>query len=211
MNKKSKRIIIGITLVFSSIVFIAASNNYTKPKNMKEKAQYSTFLKSTNDASKVVATVDGNPITKNDVDNAKLFRQDNLSDKEMIDRLIKNKLLKEEAPKLGVHVTLEEAKEEALRQKNIIESNSSEEDKQKISDIIAGLGITPKQYWNEYVPMEYQKIMTIEKVKKIIGDQAVSKNNKLKSSDMDLQKVRTDAIEYFENQLIEKADVKIFN
>lgn len=178
---------------------------------MKEKAQYSTFLKSTNDASTVVATVDGNPITKNDVDNAKLFRQDNLSDKEMIDRLIKNKLLKEEAPKLGVNVTLEEAKEEALRQKNIIESNSSEEDKQKISDIIAGLGITPEQYWNEYVPMEYQKIMTIGNVKKIIGDQAVSKNTKLKSSNMDLQKVRTDAIEDFENQLMEKADVKIFN
>lgn len=216
MNKKIKNSFLLVAIVIMSGIFIAATNNYSKPKNIKEKAQYSIFLRNTNDSSKAVAKVNSKTITKNDIENTKLFRQDNLSDQQILDLLIKNELIKEEATNLGANVTLDEAKQEALKQRNICETLASNEDKNEVLEIIKGLGLTVDEYWNEYVPKEYQKVMTINRVKNIIAAKALEMNMNGKTNNNNLtpaekQKIEKEAIRSFEDDLVRKAKIEYFS
>lgn len=84
------------------------------------------------------------------------------------------------AEKLGLSVSIEEAQEIALKEKELIYSSG---ETSAIKMYIDSLGLTEDEYWNEYAPGELIKYVTHVRIERHIIEEAV-KNKKLPKVEM---------------------------
>jgi hypothetical protein len=120
------------------------------------------------DDSKVLATVEGKDITKQQVDI--IIKTSFLSEKEIIEKLIDNELLFIKSKELKISVTDDETKAEVQRNRDLIEkADNKEEAKAIIEDVIKILGITEEGYWDTYAIQAYKRTLIIGKTKQKLG------------------------------------------
>lgn len=117
-----------------------------------------------------LVTFDGDKITSGDVENFKKYRQDNLFDKQALEMIIERELLYKEAQEQDMVATLKETRLISDKEKAMFEQYGTEKDKKEIQGIIKELKISEKEYWNNYVPRQHRKLLTIEKMKESIKD-----------------------------------------
>lgn len=213
MRINIKKIALIICIISICSLSIAAVNHYSSPKSALEKGQYLNLLENSRDNSKIVVKVNGTSITENDIKIAGLFRDDDLPYDQLLNRVIKNELLLQEANRLGINVSLDEAKSFAQEVRTILES-SPNEDSEEVSEIISGLGMSPDEYWTEFAPLKYQEVLLLGEVRNYIGENAVSefmKDNELSkdgNSSDETQAIYLNAIENTENILFENSTLE---
>ncbi|AAO37408.1 hypothetical protein DP153_00305 [Clostridium tetani] len=128
---KKKRILSIICICVLGVISIAASNYYKAPKNDTEKAQYMKLLKDKN--SKILVEVGNEAITENDLKVAKIFNDNNLSDDQLLDKLIRDKIFIIEGKKENNKYKNENTT------KNLIDNSKDESYKQTIDRVYDNL------------------------------------------------------------------------
>ncbi|MGB9814159.1 MAG: SurA N-terminal domain-containing protein [Thermovenabulum sp.] len=197
-----------------------------------------TFLKN-NINKEVIAKINGKEITQNDFNIALLFEQQKykyqvqkyedqkqfddgnifipvpqkLSPQQILERLIDNEVLYQEAKSQGLEVSYAEAKEYMEETRKI--TNEILAGKLQVADreeflktennlrqYIKGLGISEDEYWNQLIPI-YQKYLSIGKLKaKILS--SMPENDKKDPEKAHLY------FEQYKNNLRKKYKIEIF-
>ncbi|KGI36902.1 hypothetical protein [Clostridium tetani] len=169
---KKKRILSIICICVLGVISIAASNYYKAPKNDTEKAQYMKLLKDKNKNSKILVKVGNEAITENDLKVAKIFNDNNLSDDQLLDKLIRDKILIIEGKKQNLIPSNEEVINRVNEVKNQVEKFPDAIE--KIKNYKSGLKVSDDEYWNNIVFNEYKNRITINNLIK-------KENNKYKN------------------------------
>lgn len=175
--KKRTRILLIISICVLSVSFIAASNYYKAPKNDVEKSQYMKLLKDKNENSKTLVKVGNKAITENDLKIAKIFNDNNLSDDQLLDKLIRDKIFITEGEKQNLIPSNEEVTSRVNEVKNQVKNFPDAIE--KIKNYENGLGVSDDEYWNNIVFNEYKNRITINNLIK-------KENNKYKNTKKNL-------------------------
>ncbi|KUO70677.1 MAG: hypothetical protein APF77_02520 [Clostridia bacterium BRH_c25] len=91
--------------------------------------------------------------------------------KDVIKNLARNKVLYKMAEEKGLTLTMEEALEASLREKDMVQKD--EKALENMNNYINALGLTEDQYWTEYHVIETQQYLSIEKLKESIANEAI--------------------------------------
>ncbi len=91
--------------------------------------------------------------------------------KDVIKNLAKNKVLYKMAEEKGLTLTMEEALEASLQERDMVQQD--EKALENMNNYIKALGLTEDQYWTEYHVIETQRYLSIEKLKESIADEAI--------------------------------------
>ena len=91
--------------------------------------------------------------------------------KDVIKGLAKNKVLYKMAEEEGLALTMEEALEASLLQKDMVQQD--EKALENMNSYIKALGLTEDQYWTEYHVIETQQYLSIEKLKESIANEGI--------------------------------------
>lgn len=168
-----KKLIIILPICVLVIVLVAAGNYYKEAKTNKEKAQYMNVLKDTSKNSKVIATVDNQPITENDLKIKEIFNDNNLSSDKLLDNLIRDKVLLSDAKNQNLVPSDTEVQNRVNDARKQIQQNDTDALK-KIKEYQNGLGISEDEYWNKIVFNKYKESITINNL--------IRKENELQNS-----------------------------
>lgn len=89
------------------------------------------------------------------------FSSTDLSDSEIVEYMVKEKLVLQLAEQVGVSATLEEGKMEAQKHREILDQQPKEvQDTHK--KIVKAMGITEDEYWEDYTPSQYQDLLSMQ-------------------------------------------------
>ena len=148
-----------VIILFCGIVYATQGDNLA----MIFGKQQAEILANAGDS--IVATIDGEKITKKGFDSYKLFvnsGETKLSDSQILDKILERKVIYDEAVKDGIVATDEEIANAIKTAQSVI----SESNDQYISfkDYISGLNMTEDQYWESVKPA-YKKFVTCGKFK----------------------------------------------
>ncbi|WP_106767336.1 hypothetical protein [Paenibacillus faecalis] len=89
------------------------------------------------------------------------FSSTDLSDSEIVEYMVKEKLVLQLAKQVGVSATLEEGKMEAQKHREILDQQPKEvQDTHK--KIVKAMGITEEEYWEDYTPSQYQDLLSMQ-------------------------------------------------
>lgn len=125
----------------------------------------------------VVATIDGEKITKKGFDTYKLFLNsgnDKYSDKEILGKILDRQVVYKEALKEGITVSDTEISNAINVAKETL--SSFPEQDAAFKEYIKGLNFTEEQYW-ESVKSVYEKALIIGKYKNSLKDKLAKDNN----------------------------------
>lgn len=125
----------------------------------------------------VVATIDGEKITKKGFDTYKLFinnGNNNHSDKEILDNIINRQVVYNKALKDGITVTDQEVSDAINAAKETL--SSFPEQNAAFEENIKGLNLTDDQYWESVKPT-YEKALICGKYKNSLKDKFAKDNN----------------------------------
>jgi hypothetical protein len=129
-----------------------------------------------NAGNDVIATLDGEKITKKGFDTYKFFvNSDNkkLSDKEILDKIIDRQVIYNQALKEGISVTNEELENAIKSAQDLMKSNDQQYTAFK--EYVSGLNMTEEQYWESVIPT-YQKAITCGKLKNELKEKFAKEN-----------------------------------
>lgn len=177
--KRYYKITLVLTLMFvliASLAVSAAANEF----NPFEKAKQ---LQSSRNTSKVLLQTKDFEITQNDLDTAKLFRNDNLSDDQLLKVLTNNKLMLLEAKRLGLQATVQEAKDFAQKNRDEIQNLNNPTYNQEIADLCKSLGVSEDEYWNNEAIKAYTDLLTVGKLKAQIYNESTQNVEDSKKQD----------------------------
>ncbi|HOR85596.1 MAG TPA: hypothetical protein PLL98_03815 [Bacillota bacterium] len=124
-----------------------------------------------------VATANGISLYKREIELKKdlsmiVFKLDEKDAyKDVIKGLAKNKVLYKMAEEEGLALTMEEALEASLLQKDMVQQD--EKALENMNSYIKALGLTEDQYWTEYHVIETQQYLSIEKLKESIANEGI--------------------------------------
>lgn len=93
--------------------------------------------------------------------------------KDVIKNMAKNKVLYKMAEDKGLTLTMEEALEASLRERDMV--HKDEKALENMNNYIKALELTEDQYWTEYHVIEAQQYLSIEKLKESIANEAIEK------------------------------------
>ncbi|MBV4447904.1 hypothetical protein [Clostridium tyrobutyricum] len=178
-----KKLLIILPICVLIIILVAAGNYYKEAKTSKQKAQYMNQLKDTNKNSKVIATVDNQPITENDLKIKEIFNDNNLSNDKLLDNLIRDKVLFTDAKNQNLVPSDTEVQNRVNEVRKQIQQNDTNALK-KIKEYQNGLGISEDEYWNKIVFNKYKESITINN---LIRKENELENNTLNNKSLNMQ------------------------
>lgn len=158
-----------IALVFIPL-FLFKADASTEPSTMSQKSNLFNNLVSSRDSSKVLVKINNTTITENSLKEMRIFRQDDLSDSQLLEIAIQNELFYQKGIKDGLVVSNGDIKDFAVQTRKTIETQGAEKQKNDIEEMIKSLGLTDDQFWSSYVLTPYKRMLTIGKVKQHIKD-----------------------------------------
>lgn len=91
--------------------------------------------------------------------------------KDVIKNMAKNKVLYKMAEDMGLTLTMKEALEASLRERDMV--HKDEKALENMNNYIKALELTEDQYWTEYHVIEAQQYLSIEKLKESIANEAI--------------------------------------
>lgn len=198
------RFLLIIALIIISITSLVIANNYSSP--YKNKIKIVKELKTSKDSSKLIAEVNGRQIRENDIKAIKVMSDANMSEEEILNMLIDQQLLLEEAKRQNLEPTPEEIQAAVDEARETYNKYASEKDKMDIQAVIEGLGLSEKEYWENYVPSKYKEMLTAGKLRtKIRKD--VEKNIK---NPNDINSKYREELNKTIKELRKKAEIKIY-
>lgn len=202
--KRKMRFLLIIALIIISITSLVIANNYSSP--YKNKIKIVKELKTSKDSSKLIAEVNGRQIRENDIKAIKVMSDANMSEEEILNMLIDQQLLLEEAKRQNLEPTPEEIQAAVDEARETYNKYASEKDKMDIQAVIEGLGLSEKEYWENYVPSKYKEMLTAGKLRtKIRKD--VEKNIK---NPNDINSKYREELNKTIKELRKKAEIKIY-
>ena len=151
-----------------------------------------------------VAIANGIEIYEKDVEK---FRQINdffnmhVSEEEILQQTIRNKLLLKEAEKRNIKIDLAQAKEYAKLERESLEKDP--EQKEIRQAYIKGLGLTEDEYWDEYTVEEVHRMLTVAELYKEIVNE--------KTTDDITEAERNKIIAEYEQKLLENVNLEILD
>ncbi|BBI30776.1 hypothetical protein [Cohnella abietis] len=165
-----KRLLIGtlaVVIVAVGAIMMSASASDTTFQTFKELRETLARNKKIEDIT--IVQVGSYSITKKNLEDyrAQIQNQNSISgistsiaDKDLLKKLITDQLLIQKADELNVSASLEDGKKQAAENRDFLKTqpNDAQEFQRKI---IESLELTEDQYWNDYVPAQYQKLKTI--------------------------------------------------
>ena len=132
--------------------------------------------------SKVLAKVNGNEITQEDVLNYRKSNAANLSssftDKDILNMLIEDNLLLQAAKDEGIKVPKNEVGKLLNESKNLLEKSISTNGNNEINKIVKDLGISIEKYWSTYAPKAIARAIAIGKERDLIKNNILSEITK---------------------------------
>lgn len=198
------RLLLIIALIIIPITSLVIANNYSS--QYKNKIKIVKELKTSKDSSKLIAEVNGIQIRENDIKAIKVMSDANVSEEEILNMLIDQQLLLEEAKRQNLEPTPEEIQAAVDEARETYNKYASEKDKMDIQAVIEGLGLSEKEYWENYIPSKYKEILTAGKLRtKIRKD--VEKNIK---NPNDIYSKYREELNKTIKELRKKAEIKIY-
>ncbi len=184
LKLKTKKImgIISIVLVVLALsfgaVYAVQGDNLAK---LFGKQQADILANAGND---IVATIDGEKISKKGFETYKLFinNGDNkLSDKQILEKIIERKAINDEAIKEGLSATDEEVASLVNSAQNMKEND---ERYLAFKEYLGGLSMTEDQYWESVKPA-YKKFITCGKFKNSLKEKYAKENDIKDKTELD--------------------------
>lgn len=171
--RKLKRV---TTFIIFALVLICG---YVFYKN----SQYVAYSDSTDITdSKVLAKVGDKEITQEDIKNYKDSNQSdllkNLTDKDILNKLIEDNVLIKAAKDKGVKVTKSEVEKIIDQSKALIEKGNAKSGDNKMDTLAKDLGLTLEKYWSTYALKAYASVIAIAKEKEGIKSNIISEISK---------------------------------
>ncbi|MGL4450008.1 MAG: hypothetical protein ACRCTZ_02310 [Sarcina sp.] len=152
MNSKKVTLIIGSLVIIGGLVIgISTVQNSETNNNFESKVQQHIDLEKTE--GNVVARVNDLEITNNKLKQARLFRDDNISDSELLDILISDAILLNEAKKRNLEVDKNEVKAYMNENRKLISEDPIGQ--KNIETICENLNISEDEYWDTIVFEDY--------------------------------------------------------
>lgn len=138
----------------------------------------------------VLAEGKGILITEEDLRKYKLYNygaiDENFTDEEILSLMVEEAVVLEEAKDDGIKITKDEVNEFLKEQKYLVEQVLSKEDKKAFEDMISDLGMKKSQYWDDFAPIAYARILAFGRMREILQEEIkikVLKNSTEISSD----------------------------
>lgn len=158
----------------------------------------------------IVATIDGEKITKKGFDTYKLFLNngnDKYSDKEILGKILDRQVVYKEALKEGVTVSDTEISNAINVAKETL--SSFPEQDAAFKEYIKGLNFTEDQYW-ESVKSAYEKALIIGKYKNSLKDKFAKDNNITDKIELDakFKAVYDQQVKDLENKAVIESTIK---
>ncbi|QNU68419.1 SurA N-terminal domain-containing protein [Ruminiclostridium herbifermentans] len=151
----------------------------------------------------IVATVDGEKITKKGFDTYKLFlsnSKDDMSDQQILDKIIERNILYDLAIKESYSASDSELSSVIKTAQDVIKSDSQQYEAFK--EYLIGLSMSEDEYWEIVIPA-YEKAVTCGKYKK-----ALKENFKKENKIVDEEELNTKFNDFY-NQKVKNAKSKL--
>jgi|LSQX01.1.fsa_nt_gb hypothetical protein len=197
-----------VVLLLGSITYGIANNRYSIEELTVEVSKKLGNLVAKYDVNEekgdTVAIANGIEIYEKDVEK---FRQINdffnmhVSEEEILQQTIRNKLLLKEAEKRNIKIDLAQAKEYAKLERESLEKDP--EQKEIRQAYIKGLGLTEDEYWDEYTVEEVHRMLTVAELYKEIVNE--------KTTDDITEAERNKIIAEYEQKLLENVNLEILD
>lgn len=159
-----------------------------------------------NPEDRVVATIDGEKITKKGFDSYKLFinsGETKLSDSQILDKILDRKVIYDKAIQDGIVATDEEINSALKTAQRVMSENHDQYEAFK--DYIRGLNMTEDQYWDSVKPA-YKKFVICGKYKNTLKEK-YGEDNKIEDK-TELNNKFRDYYNQYVNDLKNKAKVE---
>ncbi|MHC1683072.1 MAG: SurA N-terminal domain-containing protein [Clostridiaceae bacterium] len=196
--KMNKKVIICVAIAICTVSFVgfkATINNNAATLN--DKAENMQYLEKNKENSKKLAEVNGEYIYENDLKQAKLSRDDNLGDAELLDILISDKVILKKAEEKSLEASDEEVKQSIKHSRETISTLSSDE-KNQVDELIKNSGLSEEEYWNTVAYKVYKDMISINKVVSYYE----------KDSDVSKAKDSKEKYKIVSNKLKQKSNIK---
>lgn len=197
---KSLKVLTG-TLIIAGVLTAGAVSFAEDPLSTTSKNIMETVQTNNQLVSHAIVDVDGEKITNVDLLNYKAYKSienTQVSDQELLENMITEKLYLQLAKEKNVYATLEDGKKMAEENRQILDSQPKEvkETQQKMIEM---MGLTEDQYWNDFAPVEYQKIISAQNLSALLEQQKVLHYNVEDINDYGLE------LQQFKHELYEQA------
>lgn len=197
-----------LVLAVGTYSFANASTVTDKGKEIGQ--QQANIYKSYNDSKEIAVSINGYNVNKEDFEEYKFImnQNENYSDKELLDKIIREKAVYIEAMNQGFEVSDSEISTAIEEVKKLLRENENKDQYNYLKNYIDGLGITEDQYWSEKVTPIYRETFTANK---LIDNLRLkySKVNQITDSAGSDSKFN-DYLENYRNDLVSKANIEIY-
>lgn len=171
-NRFSKKLLI---IILTSLLIVSCGIAYSltiHPSSFQvrnEREQTQTTMENENN-SDTIATINGEKVSKKEFEDYKnQLNQNgkNYSEKDVLDKIILNKVLYKAAIDKGITVTEEEIDNEVKMNQAALKQDNNKEQAQFLEAYIKKLGLTPEQYW-EQIKSTYKTTLAVSKLYDIL-------------------------------------------
>lgn len=208
MKKRASIIIIVfICLAVVSITYFNVPKSIGSSLNYEWGQKWKELISNNND--EIVMLVNEIPVTEKQLKSKMDFlaaQQVDASAEAARQALIKQIVLRQEAERRGISVSLKEAESFAETIKNDLLTNQGTPGAKETLEYISGTGQTVDEFFKEAVP-DYQKALIIAKLRSQVAKETSIRFKSLSQEELEIKK--KEEFKKLEQELVEKAHVKI--
>lgn len=208
MRKRNSIIIAAcICLAIVSITYFNVSKSIGSSSNYEWGQKWKELISDKNDET--VMLVNEIPVTQKQLTSKMQFleaQQVDASEEAAQKALIKQIVLRQEAERRGISVSLQEAESFAETTKKDLLANQDTPGAKETLEYISGTGLTVDEFFKEAVP-DYQKSLMLAKLRSQVAEEIRTQFKSL--SQEELETKQKAEFKTLEQELIEKAHVKI--
>ncbi|MNI22636.1 hypothetical protein D3C73_761950 [compost metagenome] len=176
--KFNKKVVLTLTLALTGAISLGAVSSFAidpitnNVQSIEKSVEINNKMQPKN-----LVQVGNEFITNIELSNYKVYNSvgpnNLLDDVEILKQMAREKLYLQLAKEKKLEATLEEGRAEAKKNRELLNRQTTEiQNIQK--KFIDSMGLSEDQYWNDFAPAEYQKILTSKNLtKKLIEDQII--------------------------------------
>lgn len=199
-------IVLALVIIVGTYGFVNADTITNKGRELGQ--QQANIEKSLIDNNEIVATVNGYEVTKKTFESYKCIinQNHNYSDKELLDKIIKEKVVYVEAKNEGYTVSDAEINTEIELVKKLLKEDENKDQYNYIKEYIEGLGITEDQYWSDIITPLYRETFVANKLIDSLRSEYIKEKNITDFAEMETE--FSDYLNNYKEDLISNANIQ---
>lgn len=164
--KKNKKMAVVLSLALTGVLTVGVMSSFANSPLIRQAQTIQTKIEANNKVEKnVLLQVGATEITNIELENYKTYKSIEtnpiLGDAELLKEMATEKLYLQLSEDKNVAATLVDGNNEAKKYREILKEQPQEvQDTQQ--RLIEAMGLSEEEYWNEYAPAEYQKILSVQ-------------------------------------------------